>query len=116
MAAAGIVYLAGGTVKQSLAAASLSLQNVLGLICDSVGGLAEIPCMSRNIMASANAVSCANMALSGVDEVIPLDEVITAMNNVGAMLPPELRCTCKGGLAVTKTAEMLNSDLKQIKY
>lgn len=116
MAAAGIVYLAGGSMQQSMAAASLALQNVLGLVCDPVAGLAEIPCMTRNIMAASNAVSCANMALSGVQEVIPLDEVIDAMYSVGKMLPRELRCTCLGGLADTKTGRNYKKSLQQIKY
>ena len=116
MAAAGIVYLAGGTLEQSLAAASLALQNVLGLVCDPVAGLAEIPCMTRNIMAASNAVSCANMALAGVKEIIPLDEVIDSMYSVGKMLPSELRCTCQGGLAITKTGQKFSEELQQIKY
>lgn len=116
MAAAGIVYLAGGTIEQSITAASLALQNVLGLVCDPVAGLAEIPCMTRNIMAASNAVSCANMALAGVQEVIPLDEVIDSMYSVGKMLPRELRCTCLGGLADTKTGRRFSESLQQIKY
>lgn len=116
MAAAGIVYLAGGTIHQSIAAASLALQNVLGLVCDPVAGLAEIPCMTRNIMAASNAVSCANMAIAGVNEVIPLDEVIDSMYSVGKMLPRELRCTCLGGLADTKTGRNFNKSFQEIKY
>lgn len=116
MAAAGIVYIAGGTIEESMAAASLALQNVLGLVCDPVAGLAEIPCMTRNIMAASNAVSCANMALAGVKEVIPLDEVIESMYSVGKMLPRELRCTCLGGLAATKTGQKFSDELQQIKY
>ncbi|AWI06055.1 L-serine ammonia-lyase, iron-sulfur-dependent, subunit alpha [Clostridium drakei] len=116
MAAAGIVYLAGGTIQQSITAASIALQNVLGLVCDPVAGLAEIPCMTRNIMAASNAVSCANMALAGVKEVIPLDEVINSMYSVGKMLPRELRCTCLGGLANTKTGQNFSKNLQQIKY
>jgi len=116
MAAAGIVYLAGGTISQSITAASLALQNVLGLVCDPVAGLAEIPCMTRNIMAASNAVSCANMALAGVDEVIPLDEVIDSMYRVGQMMPRELRCTCLGGLAVTKTGKKFSESLQEVKY
>lgn len=116
MAAAGIVYLAEGTIKQSITAASIALQNVLGLVCDPVAGLAEIPCMTRNIMAATNAVSCANMALAGVDEVIPFDEVIKSMYSIGEILPRELRCTCLGGLAATKTGCEFSNKLKYIKY
>ncbi len=112
MAAAGIIQLMGGTVEQSNAAASISLQNVLGMICDSVANLVEVPCLGRNVMCAVNALSSANMVLAGVESVIPLDEVIVSMLEVGKLMPPELCCTNSGGLAVTKTslelAEKLN--------
>lgn len=103
MAAAGIVQLLRGTVEQSFQAASLALQNMLGLICDPVAGLTEIPCIGRNVSAAANAVMSACMVLCGFDPVIPLDETILAMGRVGAQLPEELRCTCRGGLCVSPT-------------
>lgn len=105
MAAAGVVQLLGGDAEQGFKAASLALQNMLGLVCDPVGGLTEIPCISRNISAMANAVQSANMVILGFDPVIPLDETILSMYEVGQMLPSELRCTCKGGLCNTKTAK-----------
>lgn len=104
MAAAGVVQLLGGTVKQGFAAASLALQNMLGLICDPVGGLTEIPCISRNVAAMSNAVMSANMVMLGFDAVIPYDETIQTMYEVGKQLPSALRCTCEGGLCATRTA------------
>ena len=103
MAAAGIVQLLHGTAEQSFRAASLALQNMLGLICDPVAGLTEIPCIGRNVSSAANAVMSACMVLCGFDPVIPLDETILAMGRVGAQLPEELRCTCRGGLCVSPT-------------
>lgn len=105
MAAAGVVELLGGSVEQGFAAASLALQNMLGLICDPVGGLTEIPCISRNVAAMSNAVMAANMVMLGFDPVIPYDETIRTMYEVGKQLPSALRCTCEGGLCVTKTAK-----------
>ncbi|KJR49205.1 L-serine dehydratase, alpha subunit [Desulfosporosinus sp. I2] len=105
MAAAGLVQLAGGSASQAIAGASLALQNLLGLVCDPVAGRVEIPCVGRNVMAVANAVTSANLVLACFDPVIPLDEVIQAMYSVGSMLPRELRCTGKGGLCVTPTAQ-----------
>lgn len=113
MAAAGVVQLLGGNVKQGFMAASLALQNMLGLVCDPVGGLTEIPCISRNINAMSNAVHSANMVMMGFDPVIPLDETILSMYEVGQMLPSELRCTCKGGLCNTKTAKCIVKNLKR---
>lgn len=115
MAAAGVVQLLGGNVEQGFKAASLSLQNMLGLVCDPVGGLTEIPCISRNISAMANAVQSANMVMLGFDPIIPLDETILSMYEVGQMLPSELRCTCKGGLCNTKTAKCIVARLDEIR-
>lgn len=103
MAAAGVVQLLGGTVEQVFQAASMAMQNMLGLICDPVGGLTEIPCISRNVSALTNAVLSANMVVWGFNPMIPLDESIETMLRVGKQLPASLRCTCSGGLCVTKT-------------
>lgn len=113
MAAAGIIELLDGNIEECFSAASLALQNLLGLICDPVGGLTEVPCISRNVLASINAVSAANMIKCGYDAVIPLDEVITAMYEVGKMLPNELKCTCKGGLCNTKTGKEIYNKIKK---
>ena len=105
MAACGVVQLLGDTVRQGFDAASLALQNLLGLICDPVGGLTEIPCISRNIAAMGNAVLSANMVMLGFDPVIPFDQTIETMLRVGRQLPAALRCTCGGGLCLTPAAE-----------
>ena len=112
MAAAGVVQLLGGTLEQCFAAASMALQNMLGLICDPVAGLTEIPCVSRNVAAVANAIMSANMAVLGFDPVIPFDEVILTMKDVGNALPAELRCTCKGGLCTTATGNKIANQMK----
>ncbi|MAW60508.1 MAG: serine dehydratase [Planctomycetes bacterium] len=113
MAAAALVELAGGNLQQSLAAASMALQNMLGLICDPVAKRVEVPCLGRNVLGASNAVSCANMALSNFDAIIPLDEVITAMDSIGRSMPCEVRCTGLGGLAVTPTSQRLEAELAQ---
>jgi len=105
MAAAALVTLADGTTSQAVAAASMALQNSLGMICDPVAGRVEVPCLGKNVLAAGNALSCANMALADYDPVIPLDEVIEAADRVGRSLPRELRCTALGGLAVSQTSQ-----------
>ena len=101
MAGAALVTLAGGTRDEAVAAASLALQSMLGLICDPIANRVEAPCLGKNVMAAANALSCANMALAGYDPLIPLDEVIDAAKAVAERMPREHRCTSLGGLAVT---------------
>ena len=108
MAAAGIIQLMGGTVKEGFKAASLALQNMLGLICDPVAGSVAIPCIGRNASTAANSIVSANMIIGGFDPVIPLDEVIQTMKKTGDMLPNELKCTGRGGLCTTMTGEKLN--------
>ena len=103
MAAAALCNLKGGTPEQCAAAAAMALGNLLGLVCDPVAGLVEVPCIKRNVVGAVNAVSCANMALAGVDYAIPCDEVIDAMGRVGSLLSPDLRETGQGGLAATPT-------------
>ena len=90
--------------EQCAAAAAMALGNLLGLVCDPVAGLVEVPCIKRNVVGAVNAVSCANMALAGVDYAIPCDEVIDAMGRVGSLLSPDLRETGQGGLANTPAA------------
>lgn len=115
MAASGVVVLQDGTLAQSLAAASMALQSSLGLICDTIGDRVEAPCLNRNVMAASTAISCANMALSDYDQVIPLDEVIETMKRVGDAIPHTLRCTGLGGLAITKTAKKIEASLAENK-
>lgn len=111
MAAAGIVVLKKGTLNQSLSAASMALQSCLGMICDMIADRVEAPCLNRNVMAATNAISCANMALSDYDHLIPLDEVVETMKRVGDALPNTHRCTGLGGLAITKTAKEIEAKL-----
>lgn len=112
MAAAGLIQLIGGNVKQGIDAASIALQNMLGLICDPVANRVEVPCLGRNVMAATNAFAVANMVISGIDVVIPLDETIKAMYKVGVSLPAELRCTGRGGLSTTETALKIMGKMK----
>lgn len=112
MAAAGLIQLIGGNVKQGIDAASIALQNMLGLICDPVAKRVEVPCLGRNVMAATNAFAAANMIISGVDVVIPLDETIKAMYDVGIQLPSNLKCTARGGLSITKTARKIMKEIK----
>lgn len=113
MAAAGIVGLKNGTLDQALAASSMALQSSLGMICDMIADRVEAPCLNRNVMAATNAISCANMALSDYNHLIPLDEVIETMKKVGDAIPNTLRCTGLGGLAITKTAKKIEAMLAQ---
>jgi len=111
MAAAALVTLAGGTLSQAVAASSMALQSMLGLICDPVAGRVEVPCLGKNVLAASHALSCANMALSDFDPVIPFDEVVDAARRVAGQMPRELRCTSLGGLATTKAALAIQARL-----
>ena len=107
MAAGAMVELAGGTPEQSLHAGAAALKNVLGLVCDPIAGLVEAPCAKRNSSGVINAMISADLALAGVKSVIPFDEVVEAMFEVGKALPMELRETALGGVAITKTGKEL---------
>ena len=113
MAAAGIVQLMGGTAKQALDAASMAIQNMIGLICDPVANRVEVPCLGKNISAAVNAYSSAIMAVAGFDAVIPLDQVIETVSRVGNTMPACVKCTGKGGLAITGTALNIENKLKE---
>lgn len=113
MAAAALVEMNGGTLNQSIAAASIALQNSLGIICDPIGNRVEAPCLGRNVMAATNAISCANMALSNYQHLIPLDEVIETMKAVGDQIHHTLRCTNLGGLSITQTAKKIEAQLEE---
>lgn len=103
MAASAAVEMMGGTPTMCLTAASIALSNLLGLVCDPIAGLVESPCQSRNAIGVANAITCAELALSGVTHPIPFDEMAEAMYRVGKSLPFELRETAMGGCAGTPT-------------
>lgn len=107
MAAAGGAYLAGCAAKPCLDAGALALQNLLGLVCDPVAGFVEIPCIARNAGAAANALTCIEMVQAGIQSPIPLDDVLLAMVDIGGRMPPELRETSRGGLAITPTGQRL---------
>ena len=113
MAAAGLVTMAGGTLGQCVTAASLALQNSLGLICDPIGMRVEAPCLSRNVLAAANALSCANMALANYDPLVTFDEVVATMFDVGNRMDHELRCTGLGGLSITESSKAIERRLQQ---
>ena len=104
MCAAACAGILGAPTETCLKAASMALQNILGLVCDPVGNRVEVPCLGKNVLAAFNAIASANMAVSGYDEVIPLDETIAALDSVGRSIPRELRCTGLGGLSTTKTS------------
>jgi len=111
MAAAALVTLADGNTAAAVAAASMALQNCLGMTCDPVANRVEVPCLGKNVLAASNALACANMALGGYDPVIPLDEVIAAADRVGRSLPRTLRCTALGGLSTTPTSLAIQETL-----
>ncbi|WP_172369725.1 L-serine ammonia-lyase, iron-sulfur-dependent, subunit alpha [Sporosarcina jiandibaonis] len=111
MAAAAIVEMAGGTPQQSAEAFSIVMKNMLGLVCDPVAGLVEVPCVKRNAMGAAKALVGADMALAGVVSRIPTDEVIEAMHRIGQSMPSALRETAKGGLAATPTGKALQAKI-----
>ncbi len=115
MSAAGLVTLAGGSLEQAIAAASMALQSSFGMICDPIANRVEAPCLGKNMMAAGNALSAANMALAEFDHLIPFDEVLVAMDQVGRSLPHALRCTGLGGLSITETSRGIEENLKQKK-
>ena len=104
MAAAAVVELMGGTPEQCTAAASTVLMNMLGLVCDPVGGLVEYPCQNRNASGASNAIVAAEISLAGIHQLIPLDEMMDIMYTVGKKLPAELRETALGGCALSPSA------------
>ena len=103
MAAAALVQLAGGNPEQAGHGMALAIKNLLGLACDPVAGLVEVPCVKRNGFIAVHAMLAADMALAGVESVIPPDDVIDAMNRIGRSMPRAIKETAEGGLATTKT-------------
>lgn len=111
MAAAALVELAGGTPEMSAHAFAIAMKNMLGLVCDPVAGLVEVPCVKRNAAGATNALTAADMALAGIESRIPADEVIEAMYKIGLTMPSALRETGRGGLAGTPTGARLKAEL-----
>ena len=105
MAAGALVDLRGGGPEQIGHAVAMALKNLMGLVCDPVAGLVEVPCVKRNVIGAVNAISAADMALAGIESRIPVDEVIDAMGEVGRRMPVEFRETALGGLAATPTGK-----------
>ena len=101
MAAGALTAIRGGDAEQIGNAVAMALKNLMGLVCDPVAGLVEVPCVKRNVVGAVNAISCADMALAGVTSRIPVDQVIDCMGDVGRRMPVEFRETALGGLAVT---------------
>ncbi len=113
MAASALTEMAGGDVAACFHAASIALKNTLGLVCDPVAGLVEVPCSKRNALGVANAIAAADMAGAGIESVIPFDEVVHAMKEVGNALPAALKETAKGGIAASKTARAIKKSISR---
>jgi L-serine dehydratase len=113
MAAGALVALRGGSAAQIGHAVAMTLKNLMGLVCDPVAGLVEVPCVKRNVIGAMNAVSAADMALAGIESRIPVDEVIDAMGDVGRRMPVEFRETALGGLAATPTGQEVKRRMAQ---
>lgn len=111
MAAAALTMAAGGTAQEASQAICFVIKNMLGLICDPVAGLVEVPCVKRNAMGASFAFVAADMALAGITSKIPVDEVIDAMYQVGSSLPTAFRETAEGGLAATPTGRHLAKEI-----
>lgn len=111
MAAAGLVQMCEGTNEQILNAAALTLKNIMGLVCDPVAGLVEVPCVKRNAFLSIYAVTGAELALAGIESVIPVDEIVDAMKQVGQMMSPKLKESSEAGLATTPTGTRITEEL-----
>ena len=105
MAAAAITYIRGGSTKQVFDAGAFALKSLLGLVCDPLGGLVEVPCIKRNVIGSVNAITASDMAMAEIESKVPLDEVIDAMAEVGDLLPCSLKETSQAGLAQTETGK-----------
>lgn len=111
MAAAALVCAKHGTALQAAQAVAITLKNMMGLICDPVAGLVEVPCVKRNALGSSQAFISADMALAGIESVIPPDEVVLAMYQVGRQMPSIFKETAEGGLAMTPTAQRLQAEI-----
>lgn len=111
MAAGALVHLRGGNAQQITQAAAMALKNLLGLVCDPVAGLVEVPCVKRNVIGAVNALACADMALAGITSRIPPDQVIDAMKEIGESMHVSLRETGEGGVANTPAAKAIREKL-----
>jgi len=112
MGAAAVAYMMDGSTRQSIHAAALALKNTLGLVCDPVGGLVEVPCVKRNALFAVHGLTAAQLALAGIESVIPMDEIVEAMVRIGRALPRGLKETAEGGLATTVTGCEIGQRIK----
>jgi len=112
MGAAAVAYMMDGSTRQCIHAAALALKNTLGLVCDPVGGLVEVPCVKRNALFAVHGLTAAQLAMAGIESVIPMDEIVEAMVRIGRALPRGLRETAEGGLATTVTGCEIGQRLK----
>ena len=112
MAAAALVSLKGGSSEMIAQAVAIALSNLMGLVCDPVAGLVEVPCVKRNVIGAMNAISAADMALAGIECIVPVDEVIEAMGDVGRQMPVQFRETALGGLADTPTGRAVKERMQ----
>lgn len=113
MAAGTLTAIRGGSAEQIGHATAMALKNLMGLICDPVAGLVEVPCVKRNVVGAVNAASCADMALAGIESRIPVDQVIDCMGDVGHRMPEEFRETALGGLAVTPVGQQVKQQMEE---
>jgi L-serine dehydratase len=113
LTAAVLTEMFGGNCSMILNSVALALGNILGIVCDPVAGMVEIPCIQRNVMAAANAITSAEMALAGVESIIPADEVISAMDEVGKLMPVSLKDTLGAGISNTPTARKIQSQISK---
>lgn len=111
MAAAGLTYMRGGDTEQCIDSATLGLKNTLGLACDPIGGMVEVPCIKRNGFASQFALFGSDIAMMGIKSQVPFDEVVQALDSIGKMMPRQIRETALGGLAMTPTGQAVNKRL-----
>lgn len=114
MAAAGLTFLQGGDSLQIVNSSALALKSMLGLVCDPVCGLVEVPCIKRNVAGAMNAITAAQMSMAGIKSVISPDEVIDSMQRIGAAMPSSLKETAREGLAITPTAELIKRELDKV--
>lgn len=114
MAAAGLTFLQGGDSLQIVNSSALALKSMLGLACDPVCGLVEVPCIKRNVAGAMNAITAAQMSMAGIKSIISPDEVIDSMQRIGAAMPSSLKETAREGLAITPTAELIKRELDKV--
>lgn len=114
MAAAGLTFLQGGDSMQIVNSSALALKSMLGLACDPVCGLVEVPCIKRNVAGAMNAITAAQMSMAGIKSVISPDKVIDSMQRIGAAMPSSLKETAREGLAITPTAELIKRELDKV--